>query len=207
MAQSLESERKGERFTLIEPPLQPEEPVKPNRPAIAFVGIALAVGGAIVWSRSRRVRIRPCAVSLGRKGFRCAAARGHSLHPEPRRSPPPPAGGRGRGSGGRGRWRCGPRGGAFPLHAPGRVVVRGATQDRSLRLERACSLLGVSRAQLFPPKVAMNIVERSVEMSQAEQSKAGGSRGTATGRRPSRRWLPRSTSCRSEPRPLPVEWR
>ena len=47
MAQSLESERKGERFTLIEPPLEPEEPVKPNRPAIAFVGVVLAVGGAV----------------------------------------------------------------------------------------------------------------------------------------------------------------
>jgi uncharacterized protein involved in exopolysaccharide biosynthesis len=47
MAQSLETERKGERFTLIEPPLQPEEPVKPNRPAIAFVGLVLALGSAV----------------------------------------------------------------------------------------------------------------------------------------------------------------
>jgi len=43
LAESLESERKGERFTLIEPPLLPERPVKPNRLAIVLVGVLLAV--------------------------------------------------------------------------------------------------------------------------------------------------------------------
>jgi len=43
LAESLESERKGERFTLIEPPLLPEEPVKPNRLAILLVGLLLAL--------------------------------------------------------------------------------------------------------------------------------------------------------------------
>lgn len=46
LAQNLESNRKGERFTLIEPPLPPEEPVSPNRWAILIIGLALALGAA-----------------------------------------------------------------------------------------------------------------------------------------------------------------
>lgn len=46
MSQSMEKNRKGERFTLIEPPLFPEEPFKPNRKAIVFLGFVLAVGAA-----------------------------------------------------------------------------------------------------------------------------------------------------------------
>ncbi len=47
LAQSLESERKGERFTLIEPPLMPEKPYKPNRLAIAFLGLIFSFAGGI----------------------------------------------------------------------------------------------------------------------------------------------------------------
>lgn len=47
LAQSLESERKGERFTLIEPPTLPEEPTKPNRLAIAFLGLVFSFAGGI----------------------------------------------------------------------------------------------------------------------------------------------------------------
>lgn len=47
MAESLEAERKGERFTLIEPPLLPEEPVSPNRMAISLFGFILALGMGI----------------------------------------------------------------------------------------------------------------------------------------------------------------
>jgi uncharacterized protein involved in exopolysaccharide biosynthesis len=47
LAQSLEAERKGERFTLIEPPLLPEEPVKPNRIAILFLGVVFSFAGGI----------------------------------------------------------------------------------------------------------------------------------------------------------------
>jgi polysaccharide biosynthesis transport protein len=43
LAQNLESDRKGERFTLIEPPLPPEEPVSPNRPAILILGLLLSI--------------------------------------------------------------------------------------------------------------------------------------------------------------------
>ena len=50
LAQNLESDRKSERFTLIEPPLPPEEPVSPNRPAILILGLilTLALVGGIV---------------------------------------------------------------------------------------------------------------------------------------------------------------
>ncbi len=44
LSTSLERENKGERFSLIEPPLVPKKPVKPNRPAIVFLGLILAIG-------------------------------------------------------------------------------------------------------------------------------------------------------------------
>jgi uncharacterized protein involved in exopolysaccharide biosynthesis len=47
LAQSLETERKGERFTLIEPPLVPEKPESPNRIAILVLGAILSLGAAI----------------------------------------------------------------------------------------------------------------------------------------------------------------
>lgn len=39
LAQNLESENKAERFTMIEPPLLPEEPYSPNRIAIFLIGL------------------------------------------------------------------------------------------------------------------------------------------------------------------------
>ena len=42
-AQDLEADRKGERFTLIDPPLPPEEPVSPNRPLILGAGLFLSL--------------------------------------------------------------------------------------------------------------------------------------------------------------------
>ena len=47
MAQAMEKGRKAERFSLIEPPLFPEEPYKPNREAIVFLGFILSIGLAI----------------------------------------------------------------------------------------------------------------------------------------------------------------
>ena len=47
LSQSLEQERKGERFELIEPPLLPQVPSAPNRPAIAFLAFVLASAGAV----------------------------------------------------------------------------------------------------------------------------------------------------------------
>ena len=42
LAQALETERKSERFSLIEPPQLPLKPESPNRIAIVFIGIMLA---------------------------------------------------------------------------------------------------------------------------------------------------------------------
>ena len=44
IAKQLETESKGERFTLIDPAALPEEPVSPNRPAILFLGLILSIG-------------------------------------------------------------------------------------------------------------------------------------------------------------------
>jgi len=44
VSQGLEREQKGERFTLIEPPLLPEKPFKPNRMAIIVIGFVLGCG-------------------------------------------------------------------------------------------------------------------------------------------------------------------
>jgi uncharacterized protein involved in exopolysaccharide biosynthesis len=47
VAQSLETERKGEKLTLIEPPQLPEKPAKPNRTAIMFLGVVFSFAGGI----------------------------------------------------------------------------------------------------------------------------------------------------------------
>jgi uncharacterized protein involved in exopolysaccharide biosynthesis len=47
VSQGLEEQRKGERFSLIDPPDFPEKPEKPNRPALVFVGLVLALVGGI----------------------------------------------------------------------------------------------------------------------------------------------------------------
>jgi len=47
VAQGLEKEQKGERFTLMEPARLPETPVKPNRLAIMLIGLVLGVGSGI----------------------------------------------------------------------------------------------------------------------------------------------------------------
>ena len=43
MSESMEKDRKGERFSLIEPPMLPDEPIKPNRIAIALLSFVLAL--------------------------------------------------------------------------------------------------------------------------------------------------------------------
>ncbi len=47
VSEGLEIQRKGERFSLIDPPRLPEKPDKPNRLAILLLGLVLAVGGGI----------------------------------------------------------------------------------------------------------------------------------------------------------------
>jgi succinoglycan biosynthesis transport protein ExoP len=50
-AQNLEADRKGERFTLIDPPLPPEEPISPNRLLIFIAGFVLSIGlvAGLLW--------------------------------------------------------------------------------------------------------------------------------------------------------------
>ncbi len=47
LAESLERENKGERFSLIEPPQIPEKPSKPNRLAIFLLGFVLSFAGGV----------------------------------------------------------------------------------------------------------------------------------------------------------------
>ncbi|MBI5891291.1 MAG: lipopolysaccharide biosynthesis protein [Nitrosomonadales bacterium] len=47
IAQNLESENKSERFSLLEPPILPEKPFKPNRKKILALGFFLALASAI----------------------------------------------------------------------------------------------------------------------------------------------------------------
>jgi uncharacterized protein involved in exopolysaccharide biosynthesis len=44
VSQNLETEHKGERFTMIEPPLPPEKPISPNRFLILAMGFVLSLG-------------------------------------------------------------------------------------------------------------------------------------------------------------------
>lgn len=71
LAEVMESERKGERFTLIEPPELPEKPIKPNRLGIAFLGILFSVAGglgtaAVSEGMDRTVRGRKAMSELAR---------------------------------------------------------------------------------------------------------------------------------------------
>jgi len=47
VSQNLETEHKSERFTLIEPPLVPEQPASPNRIVIVVLGMVLSLAAAI----------------------------------------------------------------------------------------------------------------------------------------------------------------
>jgi uncharacterized protein involved in exopolysaccharide biosynthesis len=61
VSQNLESEHKGERFTMIEPPLPPEKPISPNRLLILAMGLVLSIGagsGAAMLRDSLDVSVR-----------------------------------------------------------------------------------------------------------------------------------------------------
>ncbi len=47
ISQTLEKDSKGERFEIVEPPILPQEPISPNRPAILFLSFVLALGCGI----------------------------------------------------------------------------------------------------------------------------------------------------------------
>lgn len=50
VAQELEKDSKGERFSLIDPPELPEKPHSPNRPAILLLGMILSLGGGVAYA-------------------------------------------------------------------------------------------------------------------------------------------------------------
>ncbi len=47
VGQQLEKDRKGERFSLIDPPHMPEQPIRPNRPAIIILGFLFSMVGSV----------------------------------------------------------------------------------------------------------------------------------------------------------------
>ena len=53
IGQELEKDSKGERFQIIEPPVRPEKPISPNRPAILFLSFVLALGCGIGYAAVR----------------------------------------------------------------------------------------------------------------------------------------------------------
>jgi uncharacterized protein involved in exopolysaccharide biosynthesis len=71
VSEGLEFQRKGERFSLIDPPDLPEKPETPNRSAIIFLGLILAMAGgggvgAAVESLDRSVRSADMLASIAR---------------------------------------------------------------------------------------------------------------------------------------------
>jgi hypothetical protein len=70
VGKELEKERKGERFSLIDPPQLPEEPIQPNRPAIIFLGLIFSLGSCLGYvvvteTMGNTVRRRSLAADLG----------------------------------------------------------------------------------------------------------------------------------------------
>jgi hypothetical protein len=47
VSQEMEEAQQAERFTIIDPPLAPEHPAKPNRLAIVLIGFVLALGAGV----------------------------------------------------------------------------------------------------------------------------------------------------------------
>jgi len=61
VSQNLEAEHKGERFTMIEPPLPPEKPISPNRFLILGMGILVSLSagvGAVLVRNTLDVSVR-----------------------------------------------------------------------------------------------------------------------------------------------------
>lgn len=55
VSKNLEQEQKGQRFTLIEPPALPVQPISPNRPAILFLGFLIAIAAGLGFALLREV--------------------------------------------------------------------------------------------------------------------------------------------------------
>ena len=55
VAQEMEKDQKGERFTLLEPARLPAKPYKPNRRAIALLGALAAIGASVGFAALREL--------------------------------------------------------------------------------------------------------------------------------------------------------
>ena len=55
VAQGLEKDQKGERFTLIDPARLPEKPFKPNRWAIVLIGLVLGIGTGVGFAALKEI--------------------------------------------------------------------------------------------------------------------------------------------------------
>ena len=54
-----ESEQKGERLSVIDPPVVPEKPTSPNRPLLILAGLAAGLGGGVVLALLAELFFRP----------------------------------------------------------------------------------------------------------------------------------------------------
>jgi polysaccharide chain length determinant protein (PEP-CTERM system associated) len=59
VAANLEAEEKGERFTLVDPPQLPEQPFKPNRPLIVFMGLIAGLAAGLLLTLLLEMISRP----------------------------------------------------------------------------------------------------------------------------------------------------
>ncbi|WP_166359483.1 GumC family protein [Pseudomonas akapageensis] len=77
ISESLEQENKAERFVLLEPPLMPEKPVKPNRKKVVALGFVLApagAGGLVMLLEMMNQRVRGAAALASVLGRRVLVA-------------------------------------------------------------------------------------------------------------------------------------
>lgn len=77
VAQGLEKEQKGERFTLIDPARLPEKPFKPNRLAIVLIGLVLGIGAGVGMASLHEMSdnsVRSAARLAEETGFQVLAA-------------------------------------------------------------------------------------------------------------------------------------
>ena len=58
IAQGMEQTQRGERFTITEPAFLPQKPYKPNRMAIALIGLVLAFGAGVGLAAGREAMDR-----------------------------------------------------------------------------------------------------------------------------------------------------
>ncbi len=137
LAKALESERKGERFTLVEPPLVPEKPEKPNRPAIMVLGLVLSFAGGFGNLAIREVMDKGvCGVRAVQMITHAPPVGRDPVHPDTGGSSPTCPKDRDRSRSGCRLDGHGSGCGSFFCHAVGSALVHAAAQIGSLYFAR-----------------------------------------------------------------------